>query len=77
MDEDDGAVFDGVRATDGTVSDGGWAKGGTDDTDGTVSDIGWAEGVLDLGVVFALTFLPLRCVLLPTPRFFLFGIVLL
>ena len=42
MDADGGAVFDGVRATDGTVSECGWTKGGTDDTDGTVSDIGWA-----------------------------------
>ena len=89
IDDNNGAVFDGCRAKDGNVSDGAWAKGGTDDTvfdsgwtkdstkDGTVSDIGWAEGVLGLEVVFALTFLPLRCVLLPTPRFFLFGIVLL
>jgi hypothetical protein len=60
---------------DDTVSGSGWAEDGT--KDGTVSDGGWAEGVLGLGVVIALTFLPLRCVLLPTPRFFLVGIVLL
>jgi len=69
---------------DGTVSDGGWtdtvfgsgcAKDST--KDGTVSNIGWAEGVLGLGGGLTLTFLPIRCFLLPTPHFFLFGIVLL